>query len=94
MKRYMLLVVLLFVLGSTAVASPFMAEARETLLKCAFKEVKPELVDRAYDKVRENASKSSRAKSKESLEDAVVREGLECAIKTIDSMLTYRKLLQ
>ena len=90
-----LLILLLFLLGaSSAASSPFLDEARERMLKCAFKEVKPEFVDRAYDHVRKNTRKRTSRKKKESLDEAVQRSTLECAISTIDSMLTYKKLMQ
>lgn len=89
-----LLIVLLFLLGAGSAASPYLDEAREKMLKCAFKEVKPEFVDRARDQVRKNTRKRTRRKKQESLEEAVTRSTLECAIDTIDSMLTYKKLMQ
>ena len=92
--KYLVIVFLLFIVGSYAVASPFLAEARDVMLKCALTEVKPQIIYRAYDKTGNTTRKSSKVDKNESLEDALVRSNLGCIVKTIDSMLTYKKLVQ
>ena len=90
--KYMVIVFLLLIVGSHAVASPYLAEARKVMLKCALTEVKPQLVYRAYDKTGMTSRRSSKVDKNESLEDALIRSNLGCIVKTVDSMLTYKKL--
>ena len=92
--KYLVIVFLLLIVGSHAVASPFMAEARDVMLKCALSDVKPQVIYRAYDKTGHTNRRSSKVDKGESLEDALVRSNLGCIIKTIDTMLTYKKLTQ
>ncbi len=92
--KYLVIVFLLLIVGSHAVASPFMAEARDVMLKCALSDVKPQVIYRAYDKTGHTNRRSSKVDKDESLEDALVRSNLGCIIKTIDTMLTYKKLTQ
>ena len=40
--KYLVIVFLLIMVGSHAVASPLLAEARDVMLKCALTEVKPQ----------------------------------------------------
>ena len=90
--KYLVIIFLLFIVGSHAAASPYLAEARKVMLKCALTEVKPQIVYRAYDKTGNTKRRSSKVDKDESLEDALVRSNLGCIVKTIDSMLTYKKL--
>ena len=92
--KYLVIVFLLIMVGSHAVASPLLAEARNVMLKCALTEVKPQIIYRAYDKTGNTTRKSRKVNKNESLEDALVRSNLGCIVKTIDSMLTYKKLVQ
>lgn len=92
--KYLVIVFLLLIVGSHAVASPFFAEARDVMLKCALSDVKPQVIYRAYEKTGNTARRSSKVDKDESLEDALVRSNLGCIIKTIDTMLTYKKLTQ
>ncbi len=92
--KYLVIVFLLLIVGSHVVASPFLAEARDVMLKCTLTEVKPQIIYRAYDKTGNTTRKSSKVDKNESLEDALVRSNLGCIVKTIDSMLTYKKLVQ
>ena len=92
--KYLVIVFLLIMVGSQAVASPLLAEARDVMLKCALAEVKPQIIYRAYDKTGNTTRKSRKVNKNESLEDALVRSNLGCIVKTIDSMLTYKKLVQ
>ena len=92
--KYLVIVFLLFIVGSHAVASPFLDEARGVWLKCTLSEVKPQIIYRAYDKTGNTTRKSSKVDKNESLEDALVRSNLGCIVKTVDSMLTYKKLIQ
>ena len=48
--KYLVIVFLLLIVGSHAVASPFFAEARDVMLKCALSDVKPQVIYRAYEK--------------------------------------------
>ena len=90
--KYLVIVFVLLIVGSQAVASPYLAEARKVMLKCALTEVKPQIVYRAYDKTGNTKRRSSKVDKDESLEEALVRSNLGCIVKTIDSMLTYKKL--
>ena len=90
--KYLVIVFVLLIVGSQAVASPYLAEARKVMLKCALTEVKPQIVYRAYDKTGNTTRRSSKVDKDESLEDALIRSNLGCIVKTIDSMLTYKKL--
>ena len=90
--KYLVIVFVLFIVGSQAVASPYLTDARKVMLKCALTEVKPQIVYRAYDKTGNTKRRSSKVDKNESLEDALVRSNLGCIVKTIDSMLTYKKL--
>ena len=90
--KYLVIVFVLLIVGSQAVASPYLSEARKVMLKCALTEVKPQIVYRAYDKTGNSTRRSSKVDKDESLEDALIRSNLGCIVKTIDSMLTYKKL--
>ena len=90
--KYLVIVFVLLIVGSHAVASPYLAEARKVMLKCALSDVKPQIVYRAYDKTGNTTRRSSKVDKDESLEDALIRSNLGCIVKTIDSMLTYKKL--
>ena len=92
--KYLVIVFLLLLVGSHAVASPYMAEARQVMLKCALSDVKPQLIYRAYEKTGNTHRRSSKVDKNENLEDALVRSNLGCIVKTIDTMLTYKKLVQ
>ena len=92
--KYLVIVCLLLLVGSHAVASPFLAEARDVMLKCALTDVKPQIIYRAYDKTGHTSRKSRKVNKDESLEDALVRSNLGCIVKTIDTMLTYKKIAQ
>ena len=92
--KYLVIVFLLLMVGSHAVASPFLADARDVMFKCALSEVKPQIVYRAYEKTGNTTRRSRKVNKDESLEDALVRTNLGCIVKTIDSMLTYKKLTQ
>ncbi len=92
--KYLVIVFLLLIVGSHAVASPYLAEARGVMLKCALSEVKPQIIYRAYELTGNTTRKSSKVNKNESLEDALVRSNLGCIVKTIDSMLTYKKLVR
>ena len=90
--KYLVIVFVLLIVGSQAVASPYLSEARKVMLKCALTEVKPQIVYRAYDKTGNTTRRSRKVDKDESLEDALIRSNLGCIVKTIDSMLTYKKL--
>ena len=92
--KYLVIVFLLLLVGSHAVASPYLAEARQVMLKCALSDVKPQLIYRAYEKTGNTRRRSSKVDKSENLEDALVRSNLGCIVKTIDTMLTYKKLVQ
>ena len=74
--KYLVIVFLLIMVGSHAVASPLLAEARDVMLKCALTEVKPQIIYRAYDKIGNTTRKSRKVNKNESLEDALVRSNL------------------
>ena len=90
--KYLVIVFVLLIVGSQAVASPYLAEARKVMLKCALTDVKPQIIYRAYEKTGNTTRRSSKVDKDESLEDALIRSNLGCIVKTIDSMLTYKKL--
>lgn len=87
-KLTSLVVVLLCVLVSDAPANSVLEKARHKMLQCSFESAKSELVKRAKDKVYQ------RTKKRENIEDKLIRDNLVCALETIDSVFTYKRLFQ
>ena len=86
MKKYLMVVLLCTLVASPVPANSFLEEAKDRMLKCSFEAAKSEVVKRAKDKVYK------RTRNRESIEDKLIRDNLVCAIKTIDSVFTYKQL--
>lgn len=87
-KLTSLVVILLCVLVSDAPADSVLEMARQKMLQCSYESAKSELVKRAKDKVYQ------RTKKRDNIEDKLIRDNLVCALETIDSVFTYKRLFQ
>lgn len=87
-KLTSLVVILLCVLVSDAPADSVLEMARQKMLQCSYEAAKSELVKRAKDKVYQ------RTRKRDNIEDKLIRDNLVCALETIDSVFTYKRLFQ
>lgn len=87
-KLTSVVVILLCLLASEAPADSILEKARQKMLQCSFESAKSELVKRAKDKVYQ------RTRKRENIEDKLIRDNLVCALETVESVLTYKRLFQ